>query len=54
LDYGAYNLPHVVLIDKEGKIAYRGDPTWINLEQNIESLLKGEKITVAANEDEKD
>ncbi len=48
-------MPHVVLIDTEGKIAYIGHPAATNLEQNIETLLKGEKIGAASqSEDEKD
>ena len=41
-------MPHVVLVDTEGKIAYVGHPAGTNLEQNIETLLKGEKIETAA------
>ncbi len=48
-------MPHVVLIDTEGKIAYIGHPAATNLEQNIETLLKGQKIGAASqSEDEKD
>ena len=47
-------MPHVVLVDTEGKIAYVGHPAGTNLEQNIETLLKGEKIGAAADEEEKD
>jgi hypothetical protein len=30
-------VPHVVLVDTEGKIAYVGHPAGTNLEQNIET-----------------
>ena len=53
-DYGVNGVPHVVLVDTEGKIAYVGHPAGTNLEQNIETLLKGEKIATAASENKKD
>jgi hypothetical protein len=43
-----------VLVDTEGKIAYIGHPAGTNLEENIETLLKGGKIGAASDEDEKD
>lgn len=53
-DYGVKGVPHVVLVDTEGKIAYIGHPAGTNLEENIETLLKGGKIGAASDEDEKD
>ena len=53
-DFGVKGVPYVVLVDTEGKIAYVGDPAETNLEQNIETLLKGENIATAASEDAKD
>jgi len=38
-------VPHVVLIDTHGKIAYAGHPATRKLEDDIETLIKGEKLT---------
>lgn len=35
LEYGASKMPRVVLVDKEGKIAYIGHPEKLNLDQAI-------------------
>jgi hypothetical protein len=43
-DYGVNGVPHVVLVDSEGKIAFIGHPMEIDLEKGIENLLKGEKL----------
>lgn len=43
-DYGVQGVPHVVLIDTEGKIAFVGHPAEIDLEQGIEKLLKGQTL----------
>jgi hypothetical protein len=43
-DYGANGVPHVVLIDTEGKIAFIGHPAERKLEEDIETLLRGEKF----------
>ena len=54
-DYGVQGVPHVVLVDIEGKIAYIGHPAPTNLEENIETLLKGGKLGEAQEgEDKKD
>ncbi len=54
-DYGVQGVPHVVLVDIEGKIAYIGHPAGTNLEENIETLLKGGKLGEAQEgEDKKD
>ena len=38
-------VPHVVLIDTEGKIVFVGHPLERDLEADINTLLKGEKLT---------
>ena len=43
-DYGVQGVPHVVLVDTEGKVAFIGHPASINLDEAIEKLLKGEKL----------
>lgn len=43
-DYGVQGVPHVVLVDTQGKIAYIGHPASRKLEEDIETLLKGEKL----------
>jgi len=43
-DYGVKGVPHVVLIDTNGKIAFIGHPAERDLEKDIETLLKGEKL----------
>lgn len=45
-------MPHVVLIDTEGKIAFVGHPASTDLEKGIEKLLKGEKLGGAGGDDE--
>eukprot|EP00347_Sterkiella_histriomuscorum_P014174 403361878 len=52
-DYGVQGVPHVVLVDTHGKIAFVGHPASRNLEQDIETLLKDEKLKgVKGGEDE--
>ena len=43
-DYGVSGVPHVVLIDGQGKIAYAGHPASRELEKDIETLVKGEPL----------
>lgn len=43
-DYGVSGVPKVVLIDTEGKIAFAGHPAERNLEADIETLMKGDKL----------
>jgi hypothetical protein len=43
-DYGVNGVPHVVLIDTHGNIAFVGHPSSRKLEEDIETLLKGEKL----------
>jgi len=38
-------VPHVVLIDTHGKIAFIGHPATRSLENDIDTLLKDEKLT---------
>ena len=42
--YGVKGVPHVVLVDTEGKIAFIGHPASINLESAFEKLLKGQSL----------
>lgn len=51
-DYGVRGVPHVVLIDTEGKIAFVGHPASIDLEKGIEKLLKGEKLNSNSEDEE--
>ena len=37
-------VPHVLLVDTNGKLAFAGHPADINLEEAIEKLLKGESL----------
>jgi len=53
-DYGVQGVPHVVLIDTEGKIAFVGHPASTNLEKAIEKLLKGEKLSEGGSEDDEE
>ena len=51
--YGVRGVPNVMLIDTTGKIVYKGHPaTRPNLEQDFDTLLKGEAITGAGTEAE--
>lgn len=43
-DYGVSGVPHVILIDKVGKMVFIGHPASIDLEASIEKLLKGETL----------
>lgn len=43
-DYAVKGVPHVVLIDTNGMIAFIGHPAERKLEADIETLLKGEKL----------
>jgi len=43
-DYGVNGVPHVVLVDGEGKIAFIGHPATRKLKDDIDTLLKGEKL----------
>jgi len=38
-------VPHVALIDTEGKIVFVGHPSERDLEADINTLLKGEQLT---------
>jgi hypothetical protein len=51
LEYGGSKLPQVVLVDKAGVISYIGNPKKLgNLKNALETLLKGEKLVVPADE----
>jgi len=43
-DYGVEGVPHVVLVDTNGKIVYIGHPASRKLEKDIDTLLNGEKL----------
>jgi hypothetical protein len=44
--YGVSGVPHILLIDKSGTIVYKGHPAKRrNLEEDIDTLLKGEALT---------
>jgi len=44
--YGITGIPHVIIIDTNGKIAFKGHPaSRKNLEADLDTLLKGESIT---------
>lgn len=53
MDYGVQGVPHVVLVDTHGKIAFVGHPASRDLEKDIETLLRDEKLKgVKGGEDE--
>lgn len=43
-DYSVNGVPHVLLIDSQGNIAFAGHPSERKLEEDIETLLKGEAL----------
>ena len=43
--FGVKQIPYCALIDKEGKIAFIGHPSWRRLDEDINTLIKGKKIT---------
>lgn len=46
-DYGVQGVPHCLLVDTNGVIVFVGHPSSRKLEEDIDALLKGEKITGA-------
>jgi hypothetical protein len=44
-DYGVSGVPHVMLVDGNGVIVFKGHPSVRKLEEDIEKLLKGEELT---------
>jgi len=43
--YSVNGVPHVMLIDKDGKIAFKGHPAnRKNLEEDLDALSRGEKL----------
>jgi hypothetical protein len=44
-DYGVQGVPHVILIDQYGKIVFIGHPASRDLEQDIDMILNGLKLT---------
>lgn len=53
-DYGVNGVPHVVLVDGNGKIAFVGHPATRKLEEDIETLLKGEPLKGVSGGDDDD
>jgi hypothetical protein len=44
--YGVDGVPHVMLIDRSGKIVFKGHPAEReNLEQDIDDLIEGKTLT---------
>jgi len=43
--YGAGGVPHVFLVDKTGKIVFKGHPATRNLEDDINSLLEDKELS---------
>lgn len=44
-EFRVEGVPHVVLVDTEGKIVFVGHPSERDLEADINTLLKGEQLT---------
>ena len=42
--FGVKQIPLCVLIDKQGKIAFLGHPTWRRIDEDINQLVKGKKL----------
>ena len=45
-EFGVEGVPHVLLVDTEGKIVFVGHPSERDLEADINTLLKGEQLTM--------
>lgn len=44
--YGVRGVPHVMLVDQEGTIVFKGHPAGRpNLEEDLDKLSRGEKLT---------
>ena len=43
--FGIKTIPTCALVDKEGKIAFIGHPTWRNLDEDINNLIKGKTLS---------
>lgn len=46
LAFGASKMPRIVLVNKDGVICYLGHPEKVNLKETLETLLKGEELTL--------
>jgi hypothetical protein len=55
-DYGISGVPHVLLVDTNGKIVFKGHPaSRKNLEDDFDKLLKGETLQdITSNDDEEE
>jgi thiol-disulfide isomerase/thioredoxin len=45
-DYGVQSVPHVTLVDTNGKLAFIGNPIKVDFEKSIDSLLSGGKVVM--------
>ena len=43
--FGVRTIPVCALVDKEGKIAFIGHPSWRNLDEDINALVKGKSLS---------
>ena len=48
-EHNVKGVPHVMLVDTHGVIVFKEHPTSRKLEEDIDALLKGEKITGKGN-----
>jgi hypothetical protein len=44
-EYGVQGVPHVLIVDTNGKIVFMGHPASRNIENDIDALLKGETLS---------
>ena len=52
--YGVKGVPHVMIVDRDGKIVFKGHPAGRpNLEQDFNDLREGKAITVESKDEEK-
>ena len=53
-DYDVSGVPRVLLVDGEGKIAFAGHPSSIDIEKSIEKLVKGQKLDISGGQEEEE
>ena len=44
-DYGINGVPHIMLIDKNGMIVFKGHPASRKIEEDIDKLIAGESLS---------
>lgn len=44
-DYGVNGVPHVMIIDQKGNIAFKGHPAVRKIEEDIENLISGHALS---------